>query len=431
MRTHPRILGSIASSLAVLGLGLSAHARFAPPRGIYVVSVAADNPNTPTDERLAAIRDYDFVSGYTLRVFWKDIEPTQGAYNFAVIDEAISRVAAIGQRMNLEVLQALPTYLIDGAAETYIDHRDEISPVPWDAFAQSRYAALQQALATHNVNDGTGLNLPLNAHPVLASVDASSVGLNFGVRDLNNGIRSHPSYTQAAYIGSVAQGVNAARTQFPNHEGFLAFFAFTDGQPGTPVDQQLINVLGASYNGPGQPPLSFFIENLSDTGPVPIGASGGTGNNLKAWNARGGHVMMQALDSWLAHRPDRDAQLASLNAATGIALGYQNYATRFFELYVSDLDGAVNGAVDASGRSILNDLRQWDKVLTVCTTDFDVDGHVGSADLFMYLDAWFAQTAAGGRPAGPSADFDRDGEVSVLDLFGFLDGWFEQLAACG
>ncbi|MBM4007734.1 MAG: hypothetical protein FJ292_09295, partial [Planctomycetes bacterium] len=139
----------------------------ADPAGIYALGSAQDNLSTPTDERLSGIRNYDFVSGFTLRVLWKDIETSQGVYNFGVISEAIRRTAANGQGLNLEVLQSLPQYIVAGASATYVNHRSEITPVPWDAFAQARFAALQSALSTYIVDDGTGLNLPLNQHPTL------------------------------------------------------------------------------------------------------------------------------------------------------------------------------------------------------------------------------------------------------------------------
>src|SRR6476620_9442991 len=51
-------------------------------RGIYALGAAINNPGTPQDERLAGIRTYDFVSGFTMRVFWSDLESSQGVYNF-------------------------------------------------------------------------------------------------------------------------------------------------------------------------------------------------------------------------------------------------------------------------------------------------------------------------------------------------------------
>lgn len=360
---------SLALATALLPLVSPVRAQFAPPAGIYALGAAQDNPSTPADERLSGIRNYDFVSGFTLRVLWKDIETSQGVFNFGVIDEAIRRTSANGQRLNLEVLQSLPQYVIDGASATYINHRSEVTPVPWDAFAQSRFAALQAAMSAHVVDDGMGLNLPLSQHPTLRSVDATSVGLPFGLRDLTNTIRSHPEYTQQRFIDSVTQGVGVARSAFPHHQGFLAFFGFNDGQPGVPVDQQLISLLDDQYNGSGQESLAFFIENLSDVGPVPTAGSGGAGNNLLAWSSRGGATMMQALNSWLQPPANQAPQLVSRNPGTGIALGYNTFGTRFFELYVRDLDGAFNGELDATGEPILDDLQYWNSFLSAVAVE--------------------------------------------------------------
>ena len=359
MKTAPPPI--IRYACLFLILTLAGHL-WAEPAGIFSLGVAQDNPNTRFDERLANIRSYDFVSGFTLRVYWKDLETSQGVYDFTVIDEAIKRVEALGQHLNLEVLQGTPQYVIDGAGTTYLNSRSELTPAPWDSFAQTRYAALENALANHVVDDGTGTNLPLNQHPTLVSVDASSVGLNLGVRDLNGGIRNLPDYTQERYMDSILQGVGASRSAFSDKQGFLAYFGFTDGLPGVSVDQQLITRLAAQYNGAGQPSLAFFIENLSDLGPVP-GPGSTIGNNLLSWTQLGGDTMMQGLDSWLKHSPSRDTQLASLNPATGIELAYSNFGTRFFELYATDLDGAMNGALDASGQPILNDLQSWNSTL--------------------------------------------------------------------
>ena len=328
------------------------------PRGIYSLGMARDLANTPQDDRLSGIRNYDFVSGYTLRVFWNDIETSQGNYNFSVIDSAIQNVAAINQGLSLEILLGdEPQYVLDNASATYLDHRGGTNPVPWDTFARQRQAALYAALASHVV-PGPGGAHPLNQNPTLKSIDAAPAGLNFGVRDINSGIRDHPDYTQQRYVGAVVDGVAAVTSQFPSDQNFLAFFAFTDNTPGPRVDQQIIQQLDPLYNGAGQTRLAFFVENLSDDGPVPQPTGIGPGNNLLAWTQLGGETMLQALDSWLIHSPEREPQLDSHNPATGIELAYETYGTRFVELYVADLDGANADPL------LGNDLRYWNTTLT-------------------------------------------------------------------
>ena len=66
---------------------------------------------------------------------------------------------------------------------------------------------------------------------------------------------------------------------------------------------------------------------------------------------------------------------------------------------------------------------------STCAADFDGGGGVTVADLFAYLDAWFAQFP-GGAPGAPNADFDHDFDVDVADLFGYLDAWFAEFNVC-
>lgn len=392
------------------------------PQGLYILSTAVNNPNTPQDDRLANIRDYDFVSGYTLRLFWSDIETSQGVYDFSVINAAINQLAPLNQGLSLEIFTGEePQYVRDGASATYLDHRGNVTPVPWDPFAQQRHAALYEALGNHVVQS-SGAAHALRDDPTLRSIDAAPAGLNFGVRDLNGGIRSHPDYTQQRYVDAVAGGVAAAAAAFPDDRNFLAFFAFNDGQPGVPVDEQLIQRLAPLYNGPGQTELAFFIENLSDDGPLPQPNGMGPGANLLDWNNLGGSTMMQALDSWLVHRPDRDEQLDSLNPATGIELAYNAYGTRFFELYIADVDGAASGALDAAGRPIIDDLRAWNSLLAGPPHDADFNDS-GTVDV---LDLTHWQTGFGETDGAEPTQGDANGDQAV-DGNDFLI-WQRQLA---
>lgn len=387
------------------------------PTGIYSLGQARNNPATPGDERLGGIRDYDFVSGFTLRVFWHDLEPTLGQYDFDVIDEAITRVAALGQSLDVEIFtNNEPTYVLNAASATYVDHRGGVNVVPWDPFVQARHAALYAALGAHVVL-GAGPAHPLRLDATLKSIDVTPAGLNFGVRDLNGGIVNHPQYTQQRYVDAVVGGVAAATVAFPNDTNSLAFFSFDDGAPGTHVDEQIIARLDPLYNGPGQTKLAFFVENLSDEWPLPLPNGNGVGNNLEDWVAAGGSTMMQALDAWLDHPPERNEQLASLNPATGIELAYEQYGTRFFELYLPDLDGAAAGARDAAGRLIVNDLRAWNDLLTQApppelTADFNGDDRVDAAD----LPRWRSGFGLSSGATNSQGDADGDQNVDGADF---------------
>ena len=64
----------------------------------------------------------------------------------------------------------------------------------------------------------------------------------------------------------------------------------------------------------------------------------------------------------------------------------------------------------------------------LCAAEFDGVAGVSVADLFGFLDAWFAQFGVG--PGMPSADFDHDLDVDVADLFAYLDAWFAEFGSC-
>lgn len=55
--------------------------------------------------------------------------------------------------------------------------------------------------------------------------------------------------------------------------------------------------------------------------------------------------------------------------------------------------------------------------LTFCQADHDCSGGLAVADIFSFLNDWFASL--------PVADFDQADGVSVADIFAFLNAWFE------
>ncbi len=55
-------------------------------------------------------------------------------------------------------------------------------------------------------------------------------------------------------------------------------------------------------------------------------------------------------------------------------------------------------------------------VWTICPADITCNGVLEVADIFAYLNAWFA--------GGPGTDFDGTGGLQVADIFAFLNAWF-------
>jgi len=72
-----------------------------------------------------------------------------------------------------------------------------------------------------------------------------------------------------------------------------------------------------------------------------------------------------------------------------------------------------NGVVDPNPTATCN---------SNCACDFNNSGLVSATDIFIFLDAWFAQNGQSG--SGLSADFNNSGNVNATDIFFFLDVWF-------
>ena len=359
------------------------------PTGIYVLSSAQDNPSTVTDERLSNMRDYDFVDGYTLRMLWQDVDLGDGVYDFSAIDAAITQLQSNqhATKLNLELLVlGPPQYIQDQATETWEHFKSGVVPVPWDPALQHGHANLIEALASHEVFDAnTGQLMPLAQHSALEVTNASVPGIN-GIRD-NFGstgltkLVDLPSYDRQLFVDTVAASVGRTRAAFDEKFGFLGYFSMNDGEDsafGESLNEALLDRLMTDFNNPGQPSLGLFQELLSDAQPNP---AGGLGANLLAVSDET-YIMFQALTSWLMPFTG-EGNVNSMNPATGIEFAYETYDAKFFEIYISDVDGAVNGAVDSQGNPLIDDLRFWHDLLASAQQpgDLNGDGLVDASDL--------------------------------------------------
>ena len=402
------LLGTPALIVATASNGL---ADIAGPRGIYILGSGRDNANTPVDERVTGIRDYDFVDGYTLRIHWEDVDLGSGQYDFEVIGEALALLEnnQHATKMNLELLVLTPpSHIITNAAQTWQHFKAGTLPVPWDVTTQQGYADLVTALANHSVFDAAaGAMVPLAQHPVFGSLNASVPGIS-SIRDNggNSGLTKLvdlPSYDRQKFVDAVVQAVGVNRNAFADQFGFLGYFSMTDSENanfgGDTLNETLLGALLTDFNNPGQPHVGLFQELLSDVGPNPSHA---LGQNLLAAKDDT-YIMFQALASWLNPHTGAD-KLTSKNPSNGIELGFNNYGATFFELYLGDIDGAQNEAVDAAGNPLIDGLTDWHDFIEALASDFDQDGDIDGEDLA----EWQAGFQTAGLTAGDFLNWQRN-----------------------
>jgi hypothetical protein len=322
----------------------------AGPAGIYVIGDIRAASNE------IAKFDLDFVSGYTLRILWGDLESWNAAtrspqYDFSRIDATIEEVRARGKRVTLEIFaNKVPDYVLGlpGVVTWNNPHPTQggVQVVPWDATALSAYKAMIQNLATHQV---AGTSWRFADHPSLESVDAPIVGLQ-GLRELSDTLVHHTAYTRERFIQGVVNAVSISREAFRQKFGFLALFAMTDATS-TPILHDAVYArLAAEFNVPGKPSLGFFQETLSDSGPMPQDLG-----ELLVRAAPNTYLLFQALRPWsLRAGQSRPPEIASGTPITGLEFAWENYGSSYVELYGVDILKSENAAGLRAWNSFLN-----------------------------------------------------------------------------
>jgi len=295
----------------------------APPHGLYLLSdrqVPVDRMTIPS-----------FISGYSLRIAWRDLETSKGVYDFSVIKNAIVYLQAHDLKMTLEIFSSMaPDYVLSAATST-IPVRRGRAPAPWDVGAQASWRAMLKALSDFQVWDAScQKQVPLRDHPALTAMDAPVVGLQ-AIRDVRREFVKNPDYDRDRFLDAIVASVRSSREAFPHDYGFLAFFRMEDDNRGEPLDAAIFNRIQNTFMGPGQAGLGLFQELWSDEGPNPE-TLGVFLLKVKTPNA----VLLQSLTSW--KRPFTDARkVASGNPAEALARANREFGCRYFELYSADV----------------------------------------------------------------------------------------------
>lgn len=291
------------------------------------------------------------VTGYTLRVFWKNVESpnTPGNYDFFIIENALNQLPA-GQVLSIIVADGEPDdpgepdYIATGASLTWT-HNNLTRAVPWDAYLLERREALWAAMSAYEV-DG----IPLAVHPRIAVINPYLPGGHSGIRDPDpqNGVTlsSLAGYSRSNLLAVVQEDLRNAQDFFPGKVVQIGFWKVLDSEDasygGTPAWDWLRQQLLAEFSDSDRPRVGFFMENLAATKPLPDAAYTATptttfGQALYASRADtwGG---LQMLGSWT--KPFNDGHVTNtLNGAPHDSMEYanKNFNARYFEVYNGDM----------------------------------------------------------------------------------------------
>jgi hypothetical protein len=126
--------------------------------------------------------------------------------------------------------------------------------------------------------------------------------------------------------------------------------------------------------------------------------------------------------------PRRRVTVHVVLAAMGVLTAASAFAQPTLRSFTIDCGGGVStggtlrltssiGQPDAGSASgAVQSLRGGFLTPQTCPADFNASGTLEVADIFAFLNAWFAGSAA--------ADFDGLNSLQVADIFAFLNAWF-------
>lgn len=274
-----------------------------PAKGIFSIDKIIDKP---------------YIDGVLLRIYWSQIEKSEGVYDFSSLKSKILSAEALGQKVSIaSMVIATPSWLL-AKCETFINP-GQISHevcVPWD---ETMLASLQKyinALASVDIN-----GITLRDHPTVANVDAAIGGIQ-SVRLTS----LPPGYSQELFMNATHKSVELWRTAFPNKNIYVGIFGVSDNL--VPKTVELIrDDLLESFN------VSFFQEVLSGSAP---GTTSPLGKLLYDVRDSAG-IMFQACGEWSAQASWSWCNFASKDdPSKGFSQGYQ-FNAKYFEIYEKDL----------------------------------------------------------------------------------------------
>ena len=322
----------------------SAFASAGIPVGIYALG-GGDAPRGNT-------LDLPFVDGWVSRMPWTALEKAKGSYDFSRIDAIIAAVEAKGKRLTLDIFttEVPADILSQPGAQTYtgraVSGKEVLTSAPWDEYALQRWEAFCKALAAHQLPDQSrgGQLVALADHPTLAQLDTPMPGLQ-GIRDIGERIPAAKGYSRDVFITAAKRAIHAMVDSFPAQRHHLSFFDMSDSQRSPSLGHAVYEAMAAEFDSGAAPQLAFFQENLACSTPSTSFAyalldskTPAAFQMLQAWVSP--HLNAANTDPCLVTTVPGDRSSATSGPEVGIKYGYETFGSRYFELYVDDLNHA-------------------------------------------------------------------------------------------
>lgn len=322
-------------------------------KGIYALD------NSGGTYRDANITDLPFVDGYAWRYGWNNIETSSGVYDFKGVDSVVCKLAKIGQRLSIDSNRGGPSWIT--------------SLTPWDASAQSSFAAFVSALANHQIPACEGYaQMAVKDHPVVTDIHLGIPAMGA----LRDNPTSYAGYDRTKFENAVIQALTTAVTNFPNKNHYIGFWAIQDTNRSPELWQDLGNKIVSTFDGVKYPKIGFFMENaaagkgpdtaaciaaagsnpscrvLGDTAPLTCFPSTTYAAPEYTFKDKT-HIDFQMLQGWT--QPFQcSCNTENTTPNEGLNCGYTNYGARYYEVYVDDLKNSAYSSIFTTWQATLN-----------------------------------------------------------------------------
>lgn len=233
------------------------------PKGVF--SSAGSTSNT--------VLTHSETRGVLIRAFWKDIETTEGNFNFTVVDNQINAVKAKGKKYSLSILAGgigSPDWLITQRNAPYFDYLFRgvpyKLPLIWNNTVQTYMGKLADRLAEKYNND-TSLQL-------VYIPQMTANGVEGHLNGFNQANFAAAGYTETKWIDASLQNAKRFANVFTKKAlAFEVHDLFTSSTPASTIinslwnDNTLNHRVGAamwwiSGNTTYQPNLITVLQNF-------------------------------------------------------------------------------------------------------------------------------------------------------------------------
>jgi PKD repeat protein len=279
------------------------------PAGIYSIDTVVDKP---------------FVDGVLIRVYWSQVEKTEGQYDFSKAAAVIKQAQALGQSVSIaNMVVAEPGWLLN-KTETFSDPQFGMITAPWD---ETMLAALEKYITAFSNYQVDGI--ALKDHPTVRQIDASIGGIQ-SIR-----MMQPPSgYTAQKLEDGVLRSVRAWAAAFPNKHLYAGLFGINDGAKTPSTVERIRDDLMAEFDGVNKPRLNFFQEVLTGAAPSLNSPLATVVSDVKSRTS----ILYQACGEWKNKTAWSWCYWADNDTPDiGIGFGYNNFNTTYFEIYQADL----------------------------------------------------------------------------------------------